>query len=165
MVRLLKDYGYVLAIGAIVWVAWTRFFPGKPDLPDQAPALDLPALDRRRFSLQQQRGHATVLNFWASWCAPCRQEIPEFNAFAAAHPEVAVIGVAVDSGSAEEVKSAARILGIRYTVLLADAATQAAWDISTLPTTVFIDGDGQVLDAHVGPMSSSQLERALAPTP
>lgn len=128
-----------------------------PDLPDQAPAFSLPTLTGETVSLADLAGQPKVLNFWATWCGPCRMEIPAFSAYADSHPDVAVLGIATD-GPPEKVAAAARDLGITYTVLLSDAATHAAYGISTIPTTVIVDGDGAVRYAHSGILMGWQLE-------
>lgn len=161
MVRAFKDYAYLALVIFAGWYAWSTFFPSKPDLPDQAPSMILMDPEGLPHDLAEMRGRPVVINFWATWCPPCVHEIPGFTAFAASHPDVAVLGVAVDSGTAAEVRAAAERLKIGYRVLLGDRQTQRTWDISTLPTTVFIGPDGQVLGTHVGGMSQQQLERSL----
>jgi hypothetical protein len=68
-----------------------------------------------------------------------------------------VIGVALESGTAAEIRQAAERMDIPYPVLLGDRNTKATWDVSTLPTTVFIGPDGRVLGSYVGGMSQEKL--------
>jgi thiol-disulfide isomerase/thioredoxin len=162
MARALKDYA-VLGLAVLAgWYAIGSFFPAAPDLEGKAPPLVLTDPEGRPHSLADLEGRPVIVNFWATWCQPCIQEIPEFAAFSREHPEVAVLGVAVDSGSTAEVRAAAQRLGITYTVLLADRATHDRWDLSTLPTTVFIAPDGTIAGSHVGGMSKKMLERECA---
>jgi peroxiredoxin len=128
-----------------------------PSLPDQAPEFALPTLTGETISLSQLRGQTTILNFWATWCAPCRAEIPAFSAFADAHPEVAVLGIATD-GPRAKVAAAAKQLDIRYPVLLSDPETHRAYGISTIPTTVIVDAEGRVRYAHSGLLMGWQLK-------
>ncbi|MFH1466607.1 MAG: TlpA disulfide reductase family protein [Pseudomonadota bacterium] len=161
MPRALKDYA-ILALAVIAgWYAIATFFPDAPDLEGQAPALSLPDPEGQLHALTDLKGEPVIVNFWATWCPPCVQEIPEFSAFSKDHPEIPVLGVAVDSGSPAEIRAAARRLGISYPVLIADQATYDRWDVSTLPTTVFIAPDGTVAGSHVGGMSREALEKAL----
>jgi thiol-disulfide isomerase/thioredoxin len=160
MRRMLKDYGAVVLLVVAVLVLFGRR-PGGPDLHEAAPAISLRDLEGGTIELAELAGTPIVLNFWASWCAPCRQEIPEFTAFAKEHPQVQVIGVAVDSGSAEDVERAAKSFGISYRVAVADSGIVQRYGVSSLPTTVVIGADGNVKASHVGMLNRKGLEAAL----
>lgn len=131
-----------------------------PDLPDQAPDFALQTLDGTPVVLSELRGQAVVLNFWATWCGPCRIEIPSFSSFAADNPDVVVLGMATD-GTEAELRAASRSLGIGYPVVRADRATIDAYGVSTLPTTVVVDAEGKVHTAHTGMMLGPQLSLAV----
>jgi thiol-disulfide isomerase/thioredoxin len=152
--RPIRDWGSTLLIGAALMhmVGQLR----APDLPAQAPDFALQTLDGETVRLSDLRGQTVVLNFWATWCGPCRMEIPSFTRFAAAHPEVPVLGIATE-GSVPELKAAKTKLGIGYPVLRADRATLAAYQIDTLPTTVVVGPDGAVKSAHAGILTGPQL--------
>ena len=127
-----------------------------PDLPAMAPAFALSDLEGGTVALADLEGRTVVLNFWATWCGPCRVEIPSFVRFARDHPEIAVLGVAVDGG-AEELRRARDDLGIDYPILLANVATLEAYGVRSLPTTVVVRGDGSVRSAHAGMLFRPQL--------
>jgi thiol-disulfide isomerase/thioredoxin len=127
-----------------------------PALPSVAPDFVLPALSGGSVSLSSLRGRTVVLNFWATWCGPCRIEIPTFSAFAEAHPDIPVLGIAVD-GSPTGLRSAAEQLGIRYPVLIADRATLNNWKVGTLPMTAVIDSAGAITTVHTGLMFRPHL--------
>lgn len=155
----LKDWLAALAIGIAIALVFGSF-DNKPDIPDQAPGFSLTDLQGNPLVLDQMRGKTVVLNFWASWCGPCRDEIPEFSRFAHEHPEVTILGLAVDSGELPDVRRSAQKLGIDYTVALADRDTVQQYDISAFPTTVVVGPDGDVAHVQVGAMSYEQLARA-----
>lgn len=160
MVRMLKDWSVALLIAAIVFVAVSTV-GGDHELPDQAPAFHLVDLEGNAVELGSYEGKTLVLNFWATWCGPCRQEIPEFAAFHEEHPEVEMLGVAVSSGKEADVRRTAQKWGISWPVALANHEATSGYKIDTLPTTVIIGPAGEVRHANVGTMSQSQLERAL----
>ncbi len=141
----------IFALASTV-LGWLR----APDLPDQAPGFTLKDLDGQEVDLADFRGQTVVLNFWATWCAPCRAEIPAFSSFARNNPDIPVLGIAVD-GPVGKLKVAKRDMGIDYPVLVGDAATVQAYGASTLPTTVVVGPDGEVAAVHVGLMLPPQL--------
>ena len=155
MLRVARDWGLSLIVVAVLF-----HFVGRwraPELPNEAPSFVLEDLDGQPVALSSFRGTPVVLNFWATWCGPCRLEIPSFTSFAQANPDIVVLGVAVD-GSPSELRMAAEALGIGYPVLLASEEVKQAYGVSTLPTTVIIDPNGQVHSAHSGIMLRPQLE-------
>ncbi|MCA9568115.1 MAG: TlpA family protein disulfide reductase [Myxococcales bacterium] len=133
-------------------VGWLR----SPALPAEAPAFTLRTPEGETVSLADFRGRTVVLNFWATWCGPCRMEAPSFDAFATNNPDVAVLGLAQDPKPAL-VRATAEKLGIHYPVVLADAATLQAYGITTFPTTVVVSPEGEVRTAHTGLMFRPQL--------
>ena len=153
--RVLRDWGL-----SILAVALIFHFLGQwraPDLPVAAPEFVLSDLDGNPVALSSFHGRPVVLNFWATWCGPCRMEVPSFSDFAEANPEIPVLGVAVD-GSTSELRATSEAWGMTYPVLLASEEVKEAYGVSTLPTTVIIDPEGRVHSAHSGIMFRPQLE-------
>jgi thiol-disulfide isomerase/thioredoxin len=149
----LKALGAVLlAIVAMQVVGWLR----APALPDLAPDFTLRDLDGESVQLSALRGQPVVVNFWATWCGPCRIEAPAFSRFANAHPEFAVLGVAAD-GPASKLRKSAEEIGIDYRVLQGDRATLRAYGVDTFPTTVVVASDGRVHASHTGMLLDPQL--------
>jgi thiol-disulfide isomerase/thioredoxin len=113
-----------------------------------------------RIVLDSLRGRVVVLDFWASWCPPCRASVPALEEFSRAHPDVVVLGVNVESERrAPFVRAAHAELGATYpTVHDEDGTLQAAYRITGLPTLLVIDAEGRVRDAHVGAVNRGWLE-------
>ena len=116
-----------------------------------AAAFDVTDTAGKRHRLADYKGRHVVLNFWATWCVPCIQEIPEIAAFHRAHPEVVVIGVAQDAEDAAKVKRFAAKVKHDYPLVLADDAVERQLGSPrALPTTRIYDPSGKVVYDRVG---------------
>ena len=129
---------------------------GKP-----APDFTLRSLDGKPVTLSALRGKAVVLNFWATWCAPCKTEVPWFVDLQKQYgPQgLEIIGVAVDETDQEDVAKFAREMNINYTVAMGDdAITSAYGNIHGLPTTFYIGRDGKMVARVPGLISHKDIE-------
>jgi cytochrome c-type biogenesis protein len=158
LVGLLKDWGTAAAIAVVVMMVW-RWMAPAPVGSGPAPGLALPDVHGQSFVLSEDASPVTVVNFWATWCAPCRQEIPEFSAFAKANPEVKVVGVSVDKElDAERLGRAATQLGIDYLVVHdRPGSVSRSWGVSSYPTTFVLDAQDQIVAVHIGALTRNQL--------
>lgn len=136
--------------------------------PDQRrPVFALPDIQGVRQSIDQWDGKIVAVNFWATWCGPCREEIPSFNQLQREYGPKGVqfVGVAIDD--AEAVKHFMKSTPIAYPVLIGgddegfDIAQRYGNDIGILPYTVLIDRQGRVAHAQFGLMSRGEAEKAL----
>jgi len=131
-----------------------------------APAFTLPAADGRQVSLERLRGKVVAVNFWATWCGPCRAEIPELARVYAARQGrcFEMLGVAEESGDHREVTDTAHKLGINYPVLFDDDARVGdAFRIPGYPRTYLIDVEGHIRKVFEGQLEQGELDRALSP--
>ncbi|MGH8915704.1 MAG: TlpA family protein disulfide reductase [Acidimicrobiia bacterium] len=126
---------------------------------DAAPDFTVELLDGGSFSLADHLtndGRPLILNLWASWCPPCRKEIPDLSAFAAANPDVAVIGVAVEDVLADS-RALAVELDPSYPLAFGDEDFANAYPNLGLPVTYFIDGDGTVTEVFNGVLTEATI--------
>lgn len=133
-------------------------------LGQEMPAFDLPTLDGGRVTSEDLAGKTVVVNFWNSWCIPCRQEEDELAAFYERHRDdgdVALLGVVRDD-TEQAAREYAEQAGLGWTVAL-DPEQQAALDFGTTgqPETFVVAPDGLVTGVQLGPTSLGQLEQML----
>ncbi|MDY7095951.1 MAG: TlpA disulfide reductase family protein [Acidobacteriota bacterium] len=127
----------------------------------QVPEVAFAGLDGGEVPLAELRGTPVVLNFWASWCAPCRTEIPELNQFRRDNPTVPLLGVGADEPP-ELSRRAAQELGITYPVVVADQRILELFGVLALPRTVVLDSSGRIAAVHSGTVTATQLEAMVA---
>ena len=132
-------------------------------VPKMRPVFSLEDADGKSRSITEWDGKTLVINFWATWCAPCRREIPLLKALSAARAaqDVVVIGIAVDFR--DKVLPYAKEAGINYPVLIGeedglDAAAAFGLGSIGLPCTVFVDAKGRIVTAHLGELHADQAD-------
>ena len=125
-----------------------------------APTFKLKSLDGRTVESGSLKGRPVVLNFWATWCAPCQEEIPELKALAAGGA-AEVVGVALDEGGPDAVSPFVGRHGINYTVLLGDQETFMRFDGGVIPYTLLLDSSQRVVKIYRGATTRATLERDL----
>lgn len=126
-----------------------------------APHVTYQTLSGKPFVLTQQRGHVVFLDFWASWCEPCKLSLPMVEKFARAHPEVEVIPVDVGEPRAV-VESFARSHDMRNVALDPRTLSQAFFQIEGFPTMVVIDPQGRIRATWTGFNPAIQMNMAHA---
>jgi thiol-disulfide isomerase/thioredoxin len=165
--KLLYLIPLTLALASGIWLAQTRQAEPPPAAREALWQMSFPDVHGQRQPLSQWRGQVVVLNFWASWCAPCREEIPTFNAFAAAHPgQVQVLSVNFDAVVADTLTTQVRGLGIEFPTLLRDPRAEFGVPPPMgLPETLVLDRGGKLLRVLAGPQTRADLEAVLAALP
>lgn len=157
-----RDWSLALGITVLALLAWQALAPGVVTR-GPAPKLALPNVDGSDFDLQTRNADAYVVNFWATWCAPCIAEIPSLTQFHLAHPEVELIGVSVDDQmSTRTLRDRVKGLKLPYAVVHDLRATAAAgWGVHSYPTTFVLDRHREIVAVHQGQIDRSELERML----
>lgn len=151
-------------IQAIISGALFLFLSSKGGLPQQnygaAPDFKISDLEGKIHTLRDYRGKILLINFWATWCPPCRNEIPDFIEVYAAEKNngLAILGLSVDDLSTSELLSFVRRFKINYPVALATQEIIRQFRPGQfIPTTFFIDKNGQIRHKHVGLLDKKTL--------
>ena len=123
-----------------------------------APEFQLQTLDGKSMKLSDFRGKAVLLNFWATWCGPCKIEMPWFVELQKQYgPQgLQIVGVAMDDSSTEDIAKFGKEMGVNYPILLGkEAVGESYGGVGVLPTTFFIDRDGKFVGREFGLQSRS----------
>lgn len=120
--------------------------------PDPAPAFQLKDIDGKELKLESYRGKVILLNFWATWCGPCREEIPSLIELQERYKDgLQVIGLAVDEDDENYVRKFAASQGINYPVAMSSLDVRIAYGgVGALPTVFVINPEGRLVQKHVG---------------
>jgi thiol-disulfide isomerase/thioredoxin len=128
--------------------------------------LVLPDVDGKPQAFSQWRGKVLVVNFWATWCVPCREEMPQFIAAQARDGAngVQFVGIAVDQ--VDKVRDFAKHIGLNYPAVIGgfgaiELSRQLGNDLAALPFTIVIDRRGRVAHTQLGPVKRAQLDKLL----
>ncbi len=154
----------VIAVFGMDWSAW--FGPRIPagaapgiTVGLQAPDFDAVDLDGGRVTLSDLSGKLVLLNFWATWCSPCRVEMPFLQARHEAYPaDLAIVGVDFDEPQ-QMVFNFAEEFGLTFEIVLDPGGLiQDLYEIRGYPTSYFLDREGVIRVVHIGVMSEAQLD-------
>ncbi len=135
---------------------------GGPSGLKTAPPFSLKDTNGNTYSSDQLAGKPAVINFFATWCPPCREEIPGFLEVYDKHREKGfeLIGISLDTDSRENMPGFMMNNKIRYRVLFGDLETARAYGgVSALPTTFFVGKDGAIKNVHIGYMDKDAFEK------
>lgn len=127
-----------------------------------APDFTASGLDGDTIALSDMRGKPVLLNFWATWCPPCREEMPVIQRYfeeAGSAVQILAVNLTTNESSPKEVEEFLRREGYTFPVALdVDGSAAKLYMIRFIPTTFFIDEDGVIRRLHVGPLSREMIE-------
>lgn len=139
-------------------------FSENQETKPQAPNFQLQTLDGENVTLSDYQGKAVILNFWATWCPPCRKEIPDFVKMTKNRDSdrFVILGVTLQSGTPDEIRKFAKEQGMNYPVLTGDESylrklTQLYGGIRGIPTTFVIGPEGKIHKKYLGPQTAETL--------
>src|SRR5712692_9740143 len=126
-----------------------------------APDFSLESLEGKTMRLSDFRGKAVLLNFWATWCGPCKIEMPWFVELQNQYGRegLQVVGVAMDDASKEDIAKFAKDMGVNYPILIGKESVGDQYGgIPALPESFFIGRDGKIMDKIIGLKGKSEIE-------
>jgi thiol-disulfide isomerase/thioredoxin len=129
-----------------------------------APDFSLEQLDGKTMRLSDLRGKAVLLNFWATWCGPCKIEMPWFvelqNQYAS--QGLQIVGVAMDDASKEDIGKFAKDMGVNYPILIGKESVGDQYGgVPALPESFLIGRDGKIVDKIIGLRGKAEIEDAI----
>ena len=149
----------VLAGGLLLSAA-----PGRADYETDAPVdFTLQQLGGGEVSLSDYRGEWVVVNYWATWCAPCRKEMPELSELHEERADVTVLGLAYEEVEDNDFEAFLQTAPVSYPILKVDvyAPPQPFGAPKVLPTTIILDHEGRAVKTFLGPVTRDSIERFL----
>lgn len=123
------------------------------------PSLALEQLGGGTWRMSEHKGQVVLVNYWATWCQPCREETPGLVRMAHEVPGLAVVGVSVDQGSRDKVKEFVRVFGVGYPVAFPEKMSQVAQGMTGVPTTILVDKAGRVAKTYEGAVGEGEFRK------
>jgi len=138
-----------------------KFDVGKP-----APEFTLPDLEGNQIELSSMKGKVLILDFWATWCPPCKEEVPHLVSLQSKYRDqgLQIVGLSLDKEGASKVKPFADEHDVNYTMLIANDETAKSYGgVSMIPTTFLVDRNGVVVKRFIGYTTPEAFEEAILP--
>jgi thiol-disulfide isomerase/thioredoxin len=130
----------------------------------KAPGFALQGLDGKTVDFSQFQGKVVLVDFWASWCRPCRMSIPDLNSLYQKYSPKGfeVVGISLDNGGVTKVQKFADEIGISYTVVMGSKEIVKSWDTGpAIPVAFLVNRDGEIVGKYVGLQDKTKLENEI----
>lgn len=156
----------VLILG--LCVIWTSLLhcakDGKPPVQASAPHFSLKTLDDKEIALSKLKGKVVLLDFWATWCAPCRESIPHLVQLHKTFQEkgLEVIGMNTDRGNIDAIRRFVKSMDIPYSIVITPDEVEKNYGVTGLPTTILIDKSGKIRQRFMG--FTSEISKQMTAT-
>ena len=163
----LRHLSYLFRLLMVVILLVTVMHSGAAESADEAipaPNFELTGLDGKAIALKQYKGKVVVLNFWGTWCTPCRKETPDLVAVQKqfADQGLIVIGVAMDRSNQAGVQTFAKKYLVNYPIVIANSTLNHDYGVIVAPTTFIIDKSGKIVYRHIGALTRQELAQQIA---
>ncbi|MBY8914275.1 redoxin domain-containing protein [Bacillus sp. YC2] len=165
---LMKWLAGIFLIGLVAYAGWNIYAVQKSPKEGieegmKAPDFTLETLSGENSSLSDYKGKKVLLNFWATWCKPCRQEMPDMQELQKEYPDVAVVAVNFTSSekNSQTVKSFAGTYHLTFPILIDKIGVNADFNVLSYPTTYILDENGTIQHIRVGTMTKKEMKQKL----
>lgn len=150
----------IAALAFVALLASPCGYAAMPSVGSLAPGFTLKSDNGKNLKLAELRGQVVMINFWATWCGPCRQEMPHLNRIQERYRKAGfvLLGVNIDE-QPDAARSMIRKLGIVFPVLFdTEKRVSRLYDVSAMPSSILIDRDGRVRYVHLGYRAGHEIQ-------